>query len=414
MRKALLFSFLSITVAGAVAGCGGTQHLKNPTSADGGSGGRGGGEDPNADQDGDGYTPAAGDCNDHDATVHPGATEICDGKDNDCDGVADEPCDNDGDGYTVGDGDCNDNDKLVNPGAFEVVGNNVDDDCDGDIDEVEASCDNKGTKDPMAYAGAIEICSPWVQKATWVGGADVSAHAVLKDYGKVYKPKQGQNFIVLSSGIAADEDDPGYMDPQPGHEFTNPDVKNPLPMNTKNNVCGMNTSDEQSVHDYVELKLNLKVPTNAQSFSFNFNFLSSEYPEWVGSEFNDKFLAILDSGAFKGNISFDKKKNPITVNVGFFDACDSAPICSGMKTNSCTPNKVKELDGSGYELDDGTGTRQGGGTGWLTTTAPVVPGENATLRFIIFDEGDHILDSAVIIDNFVWQLDASSGPTTIQ
>ncbi|HDH06012.1 MAG TPA: hypothetical protein ENH01_09945, partial [Nitrospirae bacterium] len=41
--------------------------------------------DINVDGDGDGYTVAGGDCNDGDATVYPGAAEICDGKDNDCD-----------------------------------------------------------------------------------------------------------------------------------------------------------------------------------------------------------------------------------------------------------------------------------------------------------------------------------------
>jgi hypothetical protein len=43
------------------------------------------------DNDGDGYTPMAGDCNDHDANVHPGAAEVCtDGIDNDCNMMSDD------------------------------------------------------------------------------------------------------------------------------------------------------------------------------------------------------------------------------------------------------------------------------------------------------------------------------------
>jgi len=42
------------------------------------------------DKDGDGY-PAPEDCDDNDDTVYPGAEELCDSKDNDCDGIKDEP-----------------------------------------------------------------------------------------------------------------------------------------------------------------------------------------------------------------------------------------------------------------------------------------------------------------------------------
>ena len=44
---------------------------------------------PLADLDGDGYTACSGDCDDTQASAHPGAPELCDGIDNDCDGTVD-------------------------------------------------------------------------------------------------------------------------------------------------------------------------------------------------------------------------------------------------------------------------------------------------------------------------------------
>jgi N-acetylneuraminic acid mutarotase len=109
-----------------------------------------------------GYAALAGDCNDTNASVHPGATEVCNnGVDDDCDGNIDEGCtvtytyyfDGDGDGYgktnspitstsatppsgyAALDGDCNDANASIHPGATEVCNNGVDDDCDGNIDE---------------------------------------------------------------------------------------------------------------------------------------------------------------------------------------------------------------------------------------------------------------------------------------
>ena len=116
------------------------------------------GYDPHAghtDADGDGY-PADEDCDDADGEVFPGADEVCDGVDNDCNGEVDEGVtttyylDSDADGYgddagaveaceapedtsEVG-GDCDDGDPEVSPAATERC-NEVDDDCDGEVDE---------------------------------------------------------------------------------------------------------------------------------------------------------------------------------------------------------------------------------------------------------------------------------------
>ncbi len=104
------------------------------------------------DADGDGYgDPArceetcaphagqvedAGDCDDADPAVHPGAEETCDHADDDCDGAVDEDYDLDGDGWAsaelcAGGEDCDDADPAVNPDAVEVWEDGVDQDCDG-------------------------------------------------------------------------------------------------------------------------------------------------------------------------------------------------------------------------------------------------------------------------------------------
>ncbi len=301
--------------------------------------------------------------------------------------------DNDKDGYTTCNGDCDDTDPYINPGAKDIIGDNVDYDCDGLVGVLKP-CDANiahDTPDAMKFAYAMEICpDKFLLGATFSTLADPTAHQVAPDFG-IFSPRAGINMALLSNGIAADADDkmPDFVPPHPGTAFAN-ELANPLLMG---NNCG--GPDAMLVDDMTELTLTLKAPTNAKSFSFDFSFFSAEYPEFVCQMFNDKFLAIVKSQQFSGNVSFDGKGNPITVNNGFF-----------------TVTQPNDLQGTGYDQDDGTGTPIGGGTGWLTTTSPVVPGEIITLRFIIFDEGDHIYDSSVLIDNFRWSLIPAMGPNT--
>ena len=90
--------------------------------------------DEGFDFDGDGVTQCEGDCIDFNAAIYPGATELCNGFDDDCDGGVDEGHDADGDGWTSCGGDCNDGIAGVHPGANDTC-NDRDDDCDGATDE---------------------------------------------------------------------------------------------------------------------------------------------------------------------------------------------------------------------------------------------------------------------------------------
>jgi len=127
--------------------------------------------------------------------------------------------DNDKDGYNAC-VDCNDNDPNVNPGAFDVPGNNVDDDCNGKVDDVVA-CDTgiqSNTTNAVDFAHAMEMCDPWVVSATFPTIADDRAHQVAPDWG-AFKTQAGVNMAALSNGIAADENDTGYVAPQTGTSF---------------------------------------------------------------------------------------------------------------------------------------------------------------------------------------------------
>ena len=84
-----------------------------------------------------GYILQSGDCNDSNVQIHPGAQEVCNGLDDNCDGVIPQnELDNDSDGWSVCEGDCNDWNAAVYPGATD----GVDNDCDGLIDENMPPC----------------------------------------------------------------------------------------------------------------------------------------------------------------------------------------------------------------------------------------------------------------------------------
>lgn len=111
----------------------------------------------------DGFTSDSADCDDTDPSVFPGATEVCNERDDNCDGSVDEGVtltfyvdldqDSWGDlsastescvvpvGYTAQPGDCDDGADFVFPGAREVC-NGIDDDCDGDIDDADVDLDS--------------------------------------------------------------------------------------------------------------------------------------------------------------------------------------------------------------------------------------------------------------------------------
>jgi len=126
--------------------------------------------DPVLDGDGDGV-PDTADCAPAITSVYPGAAEICDAVDNDCDGETDEGFDLDGDGWPglacaslEAAVDCDDEDPAVHPDAEESC-DGVDEDCDGAVDELPDEdgdgatlCTDCDDDDPFTAPGQADGC----------------------------------------------------------------------------------------------------------------------------------------------------------------------------------------------------------------------------------------------------------------
>jgi hypothetical protein len=374
--------------------------------------------------------------------------------------------DQDGDGWTVGEGDCCDtpgscgNPKLVNPGAFEYPGNGVDDDCDA------ATPDNAPI--PNCSAGALivptssddlikamDLCqftteSPpkpqkkWGVISTNLLRADGTSAmnspkdlqvGVLSEYGPNVLPKKGSTMAALASGTARDLADPGYVHPQNGplagqngnfnagsqvsvppewlaaHNGTVPSPGN-CP------ACSGPTCTQ--AFDSVDLKARIRVPTNAKSFSYSLKFYTAEYPEFVCQQYNDFFITLLSSTwqpdpnanppqkplPLDKNIAFDAQGNAVSVNNGFFEVC--FPTVNA-PPGAC-PGGTLELVGTGmggWDVGGQPNLKDGGGTLWLINDSPVVPGETIEIQWIIWDAGDHNVDSLVLLDKFRWNVTPS-------
>jgi len=339
-----------------------------------------------------------------------------------CDSADD--ADGDGDGFSVASGDCYDCDALINPGAYDFPDNGYDEDCrGGDASGSEYLCDSGlllDSVDAARGARAIELCNfaskrekHWGVLSARYTNADGSREllpeeskrfGILPGFG-LEDPRQGKRMLALSSGIARSLSQSGFTE-SCSDFFTMGTDGWPMGYPRDSPACGEREDDDTPLlFDPTALELELRVPTNAKGLSFDTNFYTYEFPDYICTEFNDYFLVLMDpppEDHVDGNIVFDADGNWISVNNALLQVCEAGTYRN--KTFSC-PLGTKPLRYTGYSASD---TPCGGGaaTGWLRTEVPVTPGATIKLRFAIWDTGDPNRDSTVLIDNVAFSVKA--------
>ena len=219
----------------------------------------------------------------------------------------------------------------------------------------------------VAESNAVAVAETFVAKDTLVGASFVyRAGATAAGTGTAFPdsswPTAGVDFAVLSTGDVTDT--------------TSPNVSG----STTTNFGGPSRRGN-SDFDVTILRVDVLVPESVNCLvGLDFQFFSEEFPEYVGSSFNDAFIAELDTSTWStsgsqitapDNFAFDEAGDPITIN-----------------TVGATTMNPENAAGSTYD----------GATPLLRASTPITPGEHS-IYLSIFDQGDSALDSTVLFDN---------------
>ena len=178
------------------------------------------------------------------------------------------------------------------------------------------------------------------------------------------RPGGGSSYAMLTTGNARLADDPNDTQ-DAGSTAGGPSIR--------------------GARDVTIMRIDLRIPRNANCLSFRFRFLSEEYPEFIGEEFNDAFIAELNAS----NWTAATKENPaITAPRNFAVTANDEPI------------RINRIGFTAMSARAARGTTYDGATRVLRASTRV----NRSTRHLylsIFDQGDRVYDSAVFMDKLI-------------
>jgi hypothetical protein len=364
------------------------------------------------DGDGDG-DPGDGDGDPGDGDGDPGDG---DGDPGDGDG---DPGDGDGDsGDGDGDGDTGDGDGDGDTGDGDGDGDTGDGDGDPIIpcplQDAHVPCDDLDA-DPFHALGLGCPGNPPATtpvSATTFNASDSDSWKVAEQFGTsgTWSAHEGEKLLIISTGTLPDPNNMGQVvlasgAAQPGTDNGNNDGVNSLPNPIEpidgsggvpfENCDGVNDCSDTlqaqwdlgmgEANDLIWFRFDVTVPADAEGYEFDFAFFSSEFPEWVDTQYNDIFVVWSTSETYTGNVTF----------------IDGQPL-----TITALDNEIVYQGNNGQIAGTGVNGNMmgpiGGSTGWFTATGSAAPNEDFTLAWALFDMGDAFYDTTVILDDFRW------------
>jgi len=195
---------------------------------------------------------------------------------------------------------------------------------------------------------------------------DPDAVVVRGSYGRI-QPKKGTSFLLMSTGRSNIE----TITAEPGTDM----------------------GPTGTAGDASTLQFQVTVQPGVNRMSFDFDFLSAESPDFVGSQFNDTFTAqVSDALGANRQVAF------ASVNTATFHPASDTNVGPGpFLLYVDDPAGVDTVFNTGLQLDAGATDYQHVDTVIAGGTSGVI-----TIQFDIRDLGDGIFDSAVIIDNLTF------------